>query len=359
MYSSALEKLRFHVVSLPHTQTTDAFSACAFTEKVRKFCIMMHKICGHTVYLYSGEENEAPCNEHVTCISEEKRRAAVGDKHYCLARFDHSLPHWQSFNANAIAEIIMRAQPRDFICLIGGTAQQVIAEALPRLMTVEFGIGYPGSFAKYRVFESYAWMHTTYGAQRGADIDGVWYDAVIPSYFERDRFPFVQHKQDYCCFVGRLIERKGYRIAIDVCKALGMRLLIAGQGEPPEYGEYLGVIGPQERGELMANARACFAPTVYIEPFGNVAIEAMSCGTPVIATDWGAFTETVIHGYTGFRCRTFKQFLDAAEAAPTLDPYVIRQHALSNYSLEAAAPKYDEYFRRLQTLWGDGWYSRQ
>jgi hypothetical protein len=48
------------------------------------------------------------------------------------------------------------------------------------LLAVEFGIGYPGSFAKYRVFESYAWMHTTYGAQRGADIDGVWYDAVIP-----------------------------------------------------------------------------------------------------------------------------------------------------------------------------------
>src|SRR4051812_20184576 len=85
----------------------------------------------------------------------------------------------------------------------------------------------------------------------------------------------------------------------------------------------------------MANARVCFAPTIYIVPFGNVAIEAMSCGTPVVATDWGAFTETVIHGKTGFRCRTFKQFIEAVEAAPTLDPHGIREHALSNYSLEA------------------------
>jgi glycosyltransferase involved in cell wall biosynthesis len=85
----------------------------------------------------------------------------------------------------------------------------------------------------------------------------------------------------------------------------------------------------------------------------------MSCSTPVVTTDWGAFTETVIHGQTGFRCRTFKQFLDAVEAAPTLDPHAIREHALSNYSLETTAPKYNDYFRRLQTLRGDEWYSRE
>jgi hypothetical protein len=56
---------------------------------------------------------------------------------------------------------------------------------------------------------------------------------------------------------------------------------------------------------------------------------------------------------------TFKQFLDAVDSAPALDPHAIRDHALSNYSLEATAPKYDEYFRRLQTLWGNGWYSRE
>jgi glycosyltransferase involved in cell wall biosynthesis len=109
----------------------------------------------------------------------------------------------------------------------------------------------------------------------------------------------------------------------------------------------------------MANATAVFVPTIYVEPFGNVAVEAMACGTPVITSDWGAFTETVIQGKTGFRCRTFAQFLDAMEDVKQLDPHVIRAHALSNYSLEAVALKYDEYFRRLMTLWGEGWYSRE
>jgi len=351
--------MRFHVISLPHTHTTDAYSACAFTEKVRKFCRMMHEMLGHTVYLYAGDENEAPCDEHISCISEDERAAAVGNAHYCMASFDASLPHWRHFNHRAANAIRKRAERKDFICLIGGAANKAIADALPALMTVEFGIGYPGTFAKYRVFESYAWMHAIYGAQAPggpAGADGFWFDAVIPGYFEQERFPFSAKKQDYCCFVGRLIERKGFSIAVEVCKALGMRLFIAGQGTPPDYGEYLGVIGPAERGELMTNARACFVPTVYLEPFGNVAVEAMSCGTPVISTDWGAMTETVVHGKTGFRCRTFKQFIDAVEAAPMLDPVAIREHAISTYSLEATAPKYDDYFRRLLTLWDDGWY---
>ena len=60
--------MRFHVVGLPHTQTTKEYVNCAFTEKVRRFCLMM-KDLGHEVYLYAGEENEAPCDELITCIS--------------------------------------------------------------------------------------------------------------------------------------------------------------------------------------------------------------------------------------------------------------------------------------------------
>lgn len=94
--------MRFHLVSLPHTHTIDAYSACAFTEKVRKFAIMMTRL-GHEVFLYAGAQNDALCTEHIPCISEDDRRKAVGDKHYCLASFDSSLPHWRTFNGNALA----------------------------------------------------------------------------------------------------------------------------------------------------------------------------------------------------------------------------------------------------------------
>ena len=80
-------------------------------------------------------------------------------------------------------------------------------------------------------------------------------------------------------------------------------------------------------------------------------------GTPVITTDWGAFTETVVDGVTGFRCRTFGEFVEAVELAPTLDRKAIRERALTTYSLEAITPRYERYFRRLADLWGDGWYT--
>lgn len=352
--------MRFHLVSLPHTNTTDKFSACAFTEKVRKFAIMMTRL-GHDVFLYAGAQNDAPCTEHITCLSEDDRRKAVGDNHYCLASFDSSLPHWHTFNGNAIREIGKRLQKTDFICVIGGYSHKAIADAYPAHMTVEFGIGYPGTFAKYRVFESYAWMHTVYGAQArnpGA-ADGIWFDDVIPGYFEVERFPFSAEKDDYFFFIGRLIERKGYSIAVETCQRIGARLLIAGQGTPPEYGEYLGVIGPKERGRIMSRARAVFVPTTYIEPFGNVAVEAQGCGTPVISTDWGAMTETVEHGKTGFRCRMLSEFIEATQKVGMLNPHYIRQRAIDTYSLDVVGLKYQSYFSRLLTLWGDGWYEQK
>lgn len=350
--------MRFHVAALPHTHVTDEFSSCAFTNKVRNFCRMM-KSRGHTVFLYAGEQNEAPCDEHIVCISEAERAAHVGSGHYTAPTWDPASPAWSTFNANAAAAIRQRAEKTDFVCVIGGLAHKPIADALPDLLTVEFGVGYGGTFAQFRVFESYAWMHCHYGAATGGDpcaADGRWFDAVIPGYLEPEKFPFRAEKDDYCLYIGRLIDRKGYTIAQQVCEDMGIRLVLAGPGTHIGYGEYVGVVGPEERGKLMAGARAVFVPTIYVEPFGNVAVEAMACGTPVLSTDWGAMTETVINGKTGFRCRTFGEFRRGVEKAHTLDPQIIRDHAIDNYSLDVIAVEYERYFERLSHLFGAGWY---
>jgi glycosyltransferase involved in cell wall biosynthesis len=351
--------VRFHVVSLPHTQTTLDFTACAFTEKVRKFAVMM-KSLGHTVYVYSGDKNEAPCDEHIQCFTEKERLAACDGGHYTMASFDDSKPHWIKFNQAVIKELRNRLEDKDFICVIGGYSHRSIAHAYPNHMTVEFGIGYPGTFAKYRVFESYAWMHTVYGAQSNgnpAAADGRFYDAVIPAYIEPELFPFVEEPDDYYLFMGRLIERKGYEIAAEACKRTGSRLIVAGQGRPPSYGEYVGVVGKEKRAELFGRAIASFAPTVYVEPFGTVVIESQACGTPTITTDWGAFTETVVNGFNGQRCRTLKDFMEAVEKCKSLDRKKIHRHAVETYGLPSVALRYEDYFSRLLTLWGDGWYS--
>jgi glycosyltransferase involved in cell wall biosynthesis len=318
----------------------------------------MMKGRGFGVTLYAGEQNEAPCDELVTCITEAERAAIVGTRHYTEADWGH--PGWQRFNANVIAAMRQRIQPHDFICVIGGYSHKPIADAFPNHLTVEFGIGYAGTFAKFRVFESYAWMRTIYGAQskgNAAAIDGQWYDAVIPNQIDPALFPAGKGDGGYFLYVGRLIDRKGYAVAQDACKRIGARLILAGPGRASGYGEFVGEVGPEERARLMGGATAVFMPTHYIEPFGTVAIEAMACGAPVIATDWGAFTETIRPGFNGFRCRTLAEFCEAAVRAPELDREAIRTHALATWSMDAVAPLYEAYFDRLSTLWADGWYA--
>ena len=96
--------MRFHVISLPHTQTTKEYVNCAYTEKVRRFCIMM-KSLGHTVYLYASEDNEAPVDELITCITKDQQVEALEGKHFTEAGFDVELPHWKIFNGKAIEEL--------------------------------------------------------------------------------------------------------------------------------------------------------------------------------------------------------------------------------------------------------------
>lgn len=351
--------MRFHVVALPHTNTTTEFLSCAYTAKVINFCRMMSDRL-HEVFLYSGEANEAPCTEHVTVVTEADRLAHVGDAHFTAASFDYSLPFWKNANYKAAIEISKRAKPHDFICVIGGLAQKQIADALPHMLTVEFGVGYGGTFSRYRVFESYAWMHTVYGAQTGGNAhaaDGNWWDTVIPGYLDPALFPFSDERDDYLLFVGRLTDRKGYSIAVEVANKLGKPLVVAGQGTPPAGVDYRGVVGPEERGRLMSRARAVFVPTIYVEPFGNVHVEAQACGTPVITTDWGVFTETVTNGVNGWRCRSFGEFVRAAELAGDVDHKAIQRAAAARYGLDNVGRQYEEYFDRLLTLWGQGWYA--
>jgi glycosyltransferase involved in cell wall biosynthesis len=319
----------------------------------------MMKGLGHTVYLYAGEENEADVDELIPCITETQRRIVVGKKPYVEAPFDYKLPHWQKFNKKVADEIRKRAEQKDFVCVIGGGSHQPIALALPGMMVVEFGVGYSGVFSNYRVFESYAWMHSIYAQHRdAATADGSFFDAVIPGYLDPEMFPLGKGDGDYYLYVGRMIARKGVDIAAHICKTIGARLILAGPGEHiPNYGEYIGPVGPEKRAELMGGAIATFVPTLYLEPFGNVNIESQACGTPVITTDWGAFTETVVQGVTGYRCRNVEEFILATQNVKNLDRKAIRDRAVSLYSVDVIAKQYEQYFHRLETLWGDGWYT--
>jgi glycosyltransferase involved in cell wall biosynthesis len=363
-------KFRFHLLGLPHVPTHPDATLCAYTQKVVKLGKMLKEHLGHTVYAYVGEGSDLACDEMVQCVSNDDRIEAYGDYNWYVDffKFDSNDHAYRTFNENAVREIRKRGQKGDFILFPFGYGHQLVAETFrDEMFCVESGIGYRGIFSNYRVFESHSWMQYMYGSIK--QDDGSWYDAVIPNCFDSEDFPFQPEKEDYALYIGRLVRRKGVDIALQVTRELGMTLVMAGQGSlvnPAEslnitnksdpHVQFLGSVGPEVRKHLMGRAKFGFVPTYYIEPFGGVAVETMMCGTPVLTTDWGVFPETVLHGVTGFRCRTFDDFLWSARNIDQIDPLDCRNWAVSNFSLERVARMYQEYFEKVHDISNKGWY---
>lgn len=369
-----MSKGTLHVVALPHTVTSKEFLPCAYTQKVLNYCRMMQSQDWRVIH-YGTEGSTVTC-EHVDIITREEQRRIFGEENWRKTFFNiewnPASPHWSIHNHRASEEIRRRLTKGDFLCVIAGGCQKPIADALPGVPVVEWGIGYAGVFANFRVFESYAWMHAVLASIKGAyGADGHFYDCVIPNSFPAEDFSLGKGDGGYAFYIGRLIRRKGLQVAIETCQAAGVPLKIAGQGGELKDGklhfdgialdaqgvEYVGTVDVAERNRLMGGAIATFVPTFYLEPFGGVAVESQMCGTPVITTDWGAMTETVAEGESGYHCHTLGEFVWALRKAPELDRAAIAAHALATYSCDAVAPRYDRYFRRLADLNGKGWYT--
>lgn len=358
-------KPTLHLVGMPHVQTTLEYISDAYGMKLRNMAIMMSNL-GYKVNVYSSEDFDFEVTgDLVTCITKKEQEQFFGkddhDKHFYKITWGPEEAHWRFFNGRVIEEIRKRYAPGDIIGHFSGWCEKEITDAFPDCYGVEVGIGYTGVYSKYRVFESYSHMHYVHGEQK--DDNGNFYHTVIPGYHDKAKFLPASEPQDYFLYVGRLIPRKGYSIAQEVCQKLGKPLIIAGQIEEGQefegYGEYIGTVDEKRRNELMNKAIATFTPSLYIEPFGNVHVEALMSGSPVISTNFGVYTETIQNGFNGQRCDDFQEFLNAAEWAQTLsleDRKKIQEHGLSKWSTEVVAKQYDKYFQRLKRLEGNGWY---
>lgn len=370
--------MRLHVLSLPWTETTHEFLTCAYTQKLVKFGRMMSER-GHEVFLYSGEENETPCAEHIPVIKREERIRWFGEHDqnsvWGHITWDANAEPWRVMNARSIAEILIRAEPRDIICCVAGLSQLPVINALNQMTACEPFVGYKGIVGGrvHCAFESHIWRHHVHGLKVASGDytfdDGRWYDTVIPNYFDTDDFDYNDSPDDYLLFVGRVSQRKNPHVAAMIAQHLGMRLIVAGPGvQSVEPGrivadgcvleadkiEYAGVADVETRKELMANAAVLLAPTAFLEPFGGVAVEAMLSGTPAVTSDWGAFTETVQQGRSGFRFRTLAEGVEKTLAAMDLNRERVRLWA-QRYALEEVGPEFDRWFGQLDGLWDGGW----
>src|SRR5579864_1127740 len=153
-----------------------------------------------------------------------------------------------------------------------------------------------------------------------------------------DQYKLVEKKQQYLSFIGRIAPIKGTHIAINVAQRTGIPLKIAGEVQPMyrEYfenkirphidGKLVEYVGPadlQAKNELLGNSMAMLFPIQWHEPFGLVMVEAMACGTPVLAMPGGSVPEVVSEGVSGHVYRSVRELVECARDL-ALDPRSVR-----------------------------------
>jgi glycosyltransferase involved in cell wall biosynthesis len=346
---------------------------------------------GHDVFYYGAEGSDVPCTEFIETHSLADIRMTWGDEgadtdigyDYKAGEFRHDFcgevkPVTLRFRAKCIEEVKKRACSDDFLLLTQGLYHKPIADALHMFLTIEPGIGYRGSYARFRSFESSFIQNFIYGSEHPYEsISGHYYDRVIPNYFDPDDIEFQSElvkrdpKDEYYLFIGRMIKRKGIITATRVCDILGKKLLIAGQGGkvmpdgslvaakdtdfiiPPGTWKYVGCLDLEDRKTIMSNALATFTPTEYLEPFAGTHIESMLSGTPPITTNFGVFPETIpdfLNGAVGFRCNTLQDFICAAIRAPLLPRTTIHNYA-RRFFMDNVAWEFQNWFDDLYAVW--------
>lgn len=182
-------------------------------------------------------------------------------------------------------------------------------------------------------------------------------------------WPFAEKKEPYALFLGRYHQDKGVHLALDAAHAAGIPLVLAGKcAEPIEQRYFAEQVGPRlqpqdqvvgvadakYKRELLAKATCLLFPVQWEEPFGMVMIEAMICGTPVVALRSGAVPEVVVSGTTGWICDTPEELPEAIAATSEIDPAACRAHVEKNFSADrmalAYAAAYRRAMRKTQTL---------
>lgn len=199
-------------------------------------------------------------------------------------------------------------------------------------------------------------------AQRSTAPDLPWI-ATVHNAIRAETFPFRADKHDYVLFLGRFHPEKAPHLAIDAARAAGIHIVLAGKcSEPIERAYYgreikprigpgvtiFGVADATAKRALLAKAACLLFPIAWDEPFGLVMIEAMVCGTPVVALRRGAVPELVLHGQTGIIVDHPADLADAIAQARELDPALCRKHVETSFTVEVMAASYETIYR--QTL---------
>ncbi|HEX2699209.1 MAG TPA: glycosyltransferase family 4 protein [Acidimicrobiales bacterium] len=185
---------------------------------------------------------------------------------------------------------------------------------------------------------------------------------VIHHGLDADAFPVGKGEGGYYLFLGRMSPDKGAHRATEICYKAGVPLLMAAKMREPwehEYFDanvrpylndqirYLGEVAHEEKIDLLANARGLIFPIRWNEPFGMVMLEAMACGTPVLAFPEGAAPEVVEHGKTGFLCADEGEMIDAIGRIDEIDRADCRASVEGYFSADRMVAEHVELFTKI------------
>lgn len=185
---------------------------------------------------------------------------------------------------------------------------------------------------------------------------------VIHHGLEPDEFPYRAEPGRHCLFLGRMTPEKGAHRAIEVAQRAGLPLKIAAKMREahekayfaehvePHLGddiEWLGEVSQDEKLDLLSHAIALLFPIKWAEPFGLVMLEAVACGTPVLAFPSGAAPEVVADGRTGFLCSNETEMVEALSRIGTIDRAECRRSLETDFSAGRMVERYCELFERV------------
>jgi glycosyltransferase involved in cell wall biosynthesis len=186
------------------------------------------------------------------------------------------------------------------------------------------------------------------------------YLATIHHGIDTDSFALHTAPGGYLLFFGRIHPDKGTATAIAIAGRAGRPLVIAGIIQDEGYFDrevaphidgdrvrYVGPVAPDRRNELLGGADALLHLVAFDEPFGFAVVEAMACGTPVIAYRRGSMTELIDHGYTGFVVDSADEAVAAVTSAANLDRCAIRQRAVTRFGIDRMVTSYIDVYRRV------------
>jgi glycosyltransferase involved in cell wall biosynthesis len=229
--------------------------------------------------------------------------------------------------------------------------------ATPLLTTIH-GFSSPAILPVYRRYNRRGHYVAISDADRHPSLD---YLATVYHGIPLEEFSLRLLPDDYLLFFGRIHPDKGVAEAIEVARQAGRRLIIAGIVQDETYfaervaphldGDrvrYVGSVGPAERDALLGGAYALLHLISFDEPFGLSMVEAMACGTPVIACGRGSVPEVVRHGETGWIVAGLADAVEAVAAVGALDRGQIRAYVAGRFSRERMVDAYLQLYEGIR-----------